>query len=782
MENPPNVKYLADMFNAAPAPVDGAEKSPGHSSLSSFQARRAEFAKGNNSAPATFPKKPNSPKPLQIPKSASDEAKPPILRPAGFNRSVGSIHGASQDSDTKPTFPKPSGFKTFDQPKDEPKVPFPKPLGNKPFQTTNSPQENRIGVKPPVPADPKDDLQKPVFPRPSTVKASEIESKSYVQKKPPFGAKPPLNPVGSPSEFNSNKHGLASKTFSNSLERKKQTTAEEPEQGLTPQIFPGVTLRSTGIKPVQSPFINQSNDEPKDKTKPTTLIKDYQAKANQEGGPSLPFTSKYPRIPSTSSSENAKEQKNSSEPKRKPLPTQSQLGPPPQKPARPPNVDIERFRRGKTPGTKVPVSEQRSSALSAALPPPPPVVKSSAGHSGPSLPPRIIRSTNEDYKSEDGAVIDDISEESDEEDECYDLIDEHSTQYRKEQEEKNEKKRKKELELAKKEQREKEKKELEIKKRFKLSDRVDVIHQAKANMDYKGGKNELSFKNGDQIEILRVTDNPEGKWLGRMKGNYGYIKTAMVKVDYDSLPRKKPAMHLPVKVESDQDIYDDVGEQDSISNHSVGANSYFPPPPPDDDDIYNDVDDDSPDSSAPQEEERSGPSLWGLFKKRKGTENRKKSVQEKTEKEENEEELGNSTFESDVYDDVESSDFPPPPTESSLSVASRDSIVRKSPDLQTLKRMKKEEKEFRKKFKFTGEIRVLSTVQVVTNLATKKWGSKDLSLKPGETLSVIQHGNDNTFLCKNNEGKYGYVSGSNIMDNDGDIYDDIGEDCIYDND
>ncbi|XP_073418754.1 FYN-binding protein 1 isoform X3 [Dendrobates tinctorius] len=734
MEKKPNVKYLADMFNAAPAPVEGAEKSPGHSSLSSFQARRAEFAKGNNSAPATFPKKPASPKPLQIPKSASDEAKPPILRPAGFNRSVGSIHGASQDSDAKPTFPKPSGFKTFEQPKDEPKVPFPKPLGNKPFQTTNSLQQNKIGVKLPVPAEPKDDLQKPVFPRPSTFKASEIESKPYVQKRPPFGAKPPLNPVVSSSELNSNKHGFASKTFSNSLERKKQTTAEDPEQGPTPQIFPGVTLRSTGIKPVQSPLINQSNDEPNDKTKPATPIKDYQAKANHEGSPSLPFTSKYPRIPS-SSSENAKEQKNSSEPKRKPLPTQAQLGPPPQKPARPPNVDIERFRRGKTTGTKVPVSEQRSSALSAALPPPPPAVKSPAGPSGPCLPPRIIRSTNEDYKSEDGAIIDDISEESDEDGECYDLIDENSAQYRKEQEEKNEKKRKKELEQAKKEQ----KKELEIKKRFKLSDRVDVIHQAKANMDYKGGKNELSFKNGDQIEILRVTDNPEGKWLGRMKGNYGYIKTAMVKVDYDSLPRKKPAMHLPVKVESDQDIYDDVGEQDSISNHSVSANSYFPPPPPDDDDIYNDVDDDSPDR-------------------------------------------GNSTLESDVYDDVASSDFPPPPTESSLSVASRDSIVRKSPDLQTLKRIKKEEKEFRKKFKFTGEIRVLSTVQVVMNLTTKKWGSKDLSLKPGETLSVIQHGNDNTFLCKNNEGKYGYVCGSNIMDNDGDIYDDIGEDCIYDND
>ncbi|KAM4050101.1 FYN-binding protein 1 isoform 2-T2 [Anomaloglossus baeobatrachus] len=782
MEKSTNVKSLTALFNTAPAPMEGAEKSPGHPPLNSFQARRAEFAKGNNSAPTTFPKKPASPKPLQVPKSASDEGKPPVVRPGGFSRSVGSIHGASQDSDAKPQFPKPSGFKTFEQPKEEPKVPFPKPIGNKPYLATNSPQENRFGVKPPIPSEPKEDLQKPAFPRPSAVKASENESKPYVQNKPQFGTKFSQNSAGPPSEVNSNKHGLASKTFSNSLENKKQA-ADHPEQpGPTSQVFPGVTLKPSGIKAVQSKFLQ--NDEPNDRTKPVTAVRDHQARVNHNGGPSVPSTSKFPRIPSKgqipAGSENPKEQKNSSEPKLKPLPTLAQLGPPPQKPTRPPNVDIERFRKGKTPGNKVAVSEQKSSALSAALPPPPPVAKSPAGPSIPSLPPRNIRGTNEDHKSEDGAIIDDISEESDEE--CYQDIDEHSAQYKKEQEEKNEKKRKKELEQAKKEQKEREKKDQETRKRFKLTDKIDVIHQAKANTEYKGGKNELSFKNGDQIEIIRVTDNPEGKWLGRMKGNYGYIKTSMVKVDYDSLPKKKPTSHIPVNVESDQEIYDDVGEQDSASSHSVGANSHFPPPPDDEEDIYDGLEDDSPDSSAPQEEEKSGTTLWGLFKKRKGTEHKKKNVQEKPDHEEDEEELGNSTLESDIYDDVDSSDFPPPPTESSLTVATRDSLVRKSPDLQTLKRMKKEEKEFRKKFKFTGEIRVLSTVQVAATLATKKWGSKDLPLKPGETLSVIQHGHDNTLLCKNTEGKYGYVSGHNIVDNDGDIYDDIGEDCIYDND
>lgn len=50
---------------------------------------------------------------------------------------------------------------------------------------------------------------------------------------------------------------------------------------------------------------------------------------------------------------------------------------------------------------------------------------------------------------------------------------------------------------------------------LQLTGPIQVIHQAKACCDVKGGKNELSFKQGEQIEIIRITDNPEGKWLGK---------------------------------------------------------------------------------------------------------------------------------------------------------------------------------------------------------------------------------------------------------------------------
>ncbi|XP_018409890.1 PREDICTED: FYN-binding protein [Nanorana parkeri] len=765
--------------------MEETQNSPGPPGLKSFQERLKGFEAPSSTPPGLTPKKPVVPKPAPGPKAPAYEVKPSFAKPVGgINRTAFPSNTNSPAKEEKSTFPKPSACKSPSQ-TEEPKVPFPKLGAGKPFVIgNNAPHEAKFGgLKPTFP--PEGIEEKPSFAKPSQLKpvnsTSDNEVKPPFQKKLPFGAKPPVNVGGSPSENSFNKHNLVAKTFSGSQDKKpikpiKESTEENMSASPSSQPFHGMAFRPAGIKQIQSPFLNKSTDEPSESPKSS-----FQMKANQNGNSSSPFGLKQSGTPS--SQDNLREPKDPNEPNRKPLPSPAKLGPPPQKPSRPPNVDIERYRARKGGGGKVPVSEQKSSALSSALPPPPPI-KSPVGPSSlPSLPPRNIRlpepmmPDDENYDDVEGPSINDISEESDEE--LYEGLDEP----RKEQE-KDEKKRKKLLEQAKKEQREKEKKEQEIRKKFKLTEKVEVIHHAKACMDHKGGKNELSFKNGDQIEVIRVTDNPEGKWLGRMNGTYGYIKTTMVIVDYDSLRRRKTVTKpTPVKPDTDQDIYDDVGEDDPTSK-SVG-NSFFPPPPSnDDDDIYDGVDDDPPDSSVPQEEERSG--TWSWFKKRKGTQLKQKNVSEKTEPEDNEESefaLSNSSMpESDVYDDVET-DFPPPPLEANLFTSKRNDTLGRSQDQKTLKRLEKEEKEFRKKFKFTGDIRVLSTVQVVLNLSMKKWGSKDLPLKAGETLDVIQHTSDSTVLCKNSECKYGYVLRSNIIViDDGEIYDDIGEDCIYDND
>ncbi|MGH0161343.1 UNVERIFIED_CONTAM: hypothetical protein FKN15_046519 [Acipenser sinensis] len=256
-------------------------------------------------------------------------------------------------------------------------------------------------------------------------------------------------------------------------------------------------------------------------------------------------------------------------------------------------------------------------------------------------------------------------------------------------EKKREKEEKKRLEQEKREQKEKERKENDLKKRFKLQGPIEVIHKVKARVDYKGAKNELTVKQGETIDIIRITENPEGKWLGRSAdGSYGYIKTVSVEIDYDSLKRQqKTALTSPSQrhvKEQDQDVYDDVGQEEDVVRRDPGAGVVLPPPPGEDDDIYNDVDD--PD----------------------------------------------------------------------LNV----SLLKLKADPKKQKKFEKEEKEFRKKFKYDGEIQVLHQVTVVPALANKKWGGKDLPLKPGEVLDLIQKAVDNKMICRNDEGKC----------------------CIYDND
>jgi len=54
---------------------------------------------------------------------------------------------------------------------------------------------------------------------------------------------------------------------------------------------------------------------------------------------------------------------------------------------------------------------------------------------------------------------------------------------------------------------------------------------------------------------------------------------------------------------------------------------------------------------------------------------------------------------------------------------------------------------------FEGEIKVLYSTTTVQDLSQRKWGSKDLQIKPGETLEVIQSTDDTKVLCRNEEGK-----------------------------
>ncbi|XP_051551959.1 FYN-binding protein 1 [Myxocyprinus asiaticus] len=105
----------------------------------------------------------------------------------------------------------------------------------------------------------------------------------------------------------------------------------------------------------------------------------------------------------------------------------------------------------------------------------------------------------------------------------------------------------------------------------------------------------------------------------------------------------------------------------------------------------------------------------------------------------------------ETYDDI-STNFPPPPSPNCIRRFSSTSKTEEM-DPKAKKKFEKEEKEFRKKFKYNGEIRVLYQGTVLPSLSIKKFGNKDLPVKPGEIIDVIVCPVGGKFIGRNSEGK-----------------------------
>ncbi|XP_062471419.1 FYN-binding protein 1 isoform X3 [Pezoporus occidentalis] len=816
--------------NSHPFKVSG---QPIHTGLQTRKAAFEKFASQGNatsSGPSTF-HRPVHPKPPQAVKPSIDDRtekdpKSPYLKPVAQRFGV-QLQATNRENYEKAGCTKLT-TKTSDLAKEEPVPLYPKLAQNRFLNSAPYEKEkSALGTKPNPNFAPQESEAKPAFSKVTGVKekflsaTQENEPKSSFSK-PPLAQKPSLNRDVSHNEDTSNKNVFLQKQLSGPRQNihSFKATKEVGENSNCSAEASGSHFSNKALKPTDH-CSGASEGTPK-----------YMEKKTEEKGMSAAkniFLSKITQEESGSSSkfhktntvfaeerlsgpsqEKEDGDRSLGKPKQKPLPPLFKLGQPPQKPSRPPSVDLERFRKSSLKDIRVEVlfcsrlythavtwlselvprneglkqTVSPSAALSLPVPPPHPAMQlpspPSASHpslqaeAAPNLPPRNIKPSFETVSPENEENYDDVEfvsqghqnteggQESD--GEMYEDI--NDIRSSREKEKKWDKEEKRRVDQEKKEQKEKEKKEQEIRKKFKLTGPIQVLHQARACADHKGGKNELTVKQGDEIEIIRLTDNPEGKWLGRIKGCYGYIKTTMVEIDYDSLRRKQQqSTTASVKCpESDQEVYDDVGEQDSISNNSAGqsgSGSMFPPPPSDKD-IYDGINDEDAATSMPPSTKQ----------------------------------FGKDCGDNDVYDDVDPSDFSPPlpdlkqkkmaisPLIRNLSSKSARLVKHKSDekDAQKFKNMEREEKQFRKKFKFEGEIKVMYSTTAVQDLPQRRWGSKDLQVKPGESLEIIESTDDTKVLCRNGEGKYGYVLRSDLVQNDGEIYDDIGDDCIYDND
>ncbi|XP_012731878.2 FYN-binding protein 1 isoform X1 [Fundulus heteroclitus] len=473
--------------------------------------------------------------------------------------------------------------------------------------------------------------------------------------------------------------------------------------------------------------------------------------------------------------------------KRNPLPNSLALGPPPAKPNRPPKVDLESIKRAaeapddgpgfKKPTIPTPLAPNLSSQtnhVQQTQPPPtlPPVLPArhvtvNQADDAPPPPPPVFSHPSQRAKLEDDPDPDD-------DEEMYEDLDDR-WEDKIQEKKKDDKEEKRRQEAAKKEQKEREKKEQEARKKFKLSGSLEVIQRGKALSDCKGGKMELALKQGEQLDIVRVQGNPEGKWLARTAdGSIGYVKTTSVEIDFNSLKNR------PSQPAYEPEIYDDIDVVPDIGGVK-GPAVVLPPPPGEEGEIYDDVVD--PNLEVSSLENQPSParsrSILRIFdRNRRAPSSKVLPAPDQFAAAGNSDRPG-APIDEEIYDDVDSAP-PPPPISSLPGMKGKGKAEDMDPKKQ--KKFEKEEKEFRKKFKYEGEIKVLYQVTIISPLNNKKWGGKDLPVKAGEKLDVICKSQDDKLLCRSDEGKFGHVSTSLIVD-DGEIYDDIGgDDCIYDND
>uniref|UniRef100_A0A670JMH2 FYN binding protein 1 n=1 Tax=Podarcis muralis TaxID=64176 RepID=A0A670JMH2_PODMU len=648
---------------------------------------RTAFEKFNNLENAAAPPRPSnihkSPSfkpPLgtkpSVPDTSDKDPKPPHLKSNAVASKVAALaQAANRETNEKPGFPRPLGPKPTDGLKAESKPLFPKPPDNRlpgstaPKNELRPPGLPRSNFKP----EPQGNETKPVSQMAAGFKEKIIAASQENDPKPPFlkpalGKKPGLHPVPNeeapkkyPSLNPTSPSPLGLKPKPNSFLMAKDVEGKR-DNGVdsTASPFPGVALRHVADKSSLSPALPKSYGQPSNEEARPSVAKNI-FKVSQEDSGSTSGAPKFtglPRATTTGPWDNnsEKEEKDKNLPRRKAIPPPVKLGLAPQKPSRPPTVNLEKFRK---------YTEESELFIPYLL-----LLSLDPTQQQPFSTWLLIWPSFK--RSERG-----------ERDVCpllfLELSINHFLFHRPTSRDEERKKEKEERKKSEKEQKEKEKKEQDIRKKFKLVGPIEVIHQARACTDFKGGKNDLTFKQGDKIEIIRITDNPEGKWLGRSRGSYGYIKTTMVEIDYDSLKRKpRPSVNIQLRQpDSDQEVYDDVGEQDSVSRYV----------------------------------KRDGHTCVQFY------------------------------------------------IVKSLSIARAKSDDR---DSQKLKKMEKEEKEFRKKFKYEGDIRVLYTTTISRAPSAKKRGSKDLQVKPGDSVEVIKNVDDTKVLCRNEEGKY-YFSAARLQ-------------------
>uniref|UniRef100_A0A8C4K5T3 FYB1 protein n=1 Tax=Dromaius novaehollandiae TaxID=8790 RepID=A0A8C4K5T3_DRONO len=367
-------------FNAGNSPTEDVSgnsrpfKVPGQPIHSGLQARKAaleKFASQGNAAspsgPSTFHKPVHSKPPLGVKPVVDDKTekdpKPPYLKPVAQRFGV-QLQATNRENDAKAGCPK-TPSKSSDLAKEEPRPLYPKPPGKFLNSVPQEKEKKPLGPKPNLNSA-SQESEPTVFSKVAGVKekftaaTQENEPKTPFSK-PPLAQKPSVNHEVSHNEDTFNRNAFLHKGLSgprpkiNSLIAAKETDEDSNNAAeAAGSHFSNMALKPTGNWSGSSQVIPK-NVEEKPEEKGVGAAKNiFLNRISQEQSGSSP--SKFLKTNtafaagrlSGGSQEKEDGDKNLATPKRKALPPLFTLGQPPQKPSRPPNVDLERFRKNST--------------------------------------------------------------------------------------------------------------------------------------------------------------------------------------------------------------------------------------------------------------------------------------------------------------------------------------------------------------------------------------------------------------------------------------------------
>ncbi|XP_069835491.1 FYN-binding protein 2 isoform X2 [Dendropsophus ebraccatus] len=300
------------------------------------------------------------------------------------------------------------------------------------------------------------------------------------------------------------------------------------------------------------------------------------------------------------------------------------------------------------------------------------------------------------------------------------------------------------------------KNEQAFRKKHKISGQERMLYTSTITEDFKPDKNSLPIQKGDTVEVIRITDCPAGKWLVRdAQGNHGFVPLGSLQVSSDIQSFSTQSIfHYPVG----QDLYTDIDARPYNSGGNADTPRSSDGSSVKSDDQYDDV---SNVSQALNSSGGKGKVFGHFFKKDKSKKDDTGSASmipnlDRT--------LSQEGEESPIY--VQSDEQE---REKELKSTGWKFLFNKKQEQKGserkffspasgVKKFAKEEKTFRDKFKYEGEIKVLN-IATINELAPLSPKNKlELAVKPGETVEIIDITKEDQIICRNFSGKYGYVS------------------------